>query len=159
MELRLKNIYFIPHVARPDLIYRFLRTLDVYAHGRKDGEVNSTAIAEAMFFGLPIVSHVSNIHNGHVEAIADAGLVARNIEDYSLELRKLKNNEAYYKKKSAVSKNRFNEHYSLDKQIKKIVSIYEDVMRDPFQGRNNNIYNFFKSEWKHFFYRLGRKFF
>jgi glycosyltransferase involved in cell wall biosynthesis len=142
LRLGLKNIYFIPFSGKPDLIYRFLRTLDVYSHGRKDGEVNSTAMAEAMFFGLPIVSHVSDINNGHIDSIANAGLVAENIEDYVTELKKLKENKFYYKEKSTISKNRFDEHYSLDKQIKKIEYIYEDVMGNPFQGRTCNIFNF-----------------
>jgi glycosyltransferase involved in cell wall biosynthesis len=157
LKLGLKNIYFIPFTAKPELIYRFLRTLNVYSHGRKDGEVNSTAMAEAMFFGLPIVSHVSDINNGHIDSIANAGLVVKNIEDYIAELKKLKDNKVYYKEKLTISKNRFDEHYSLNRQIKKIEYIYEDVVRNPFQGRTRNIFNYIKSEWKYFFYRLRRK--
>ena len=106
---------------------------------------------------LFITSHISDINNGHIDSIDNAGLVAKNIEDYIAELKKLKDNKVYYREKSIISKNRFDEHYSLAKQIKKIEYIYEDVVRNPFQGRTRNIFNYIKSEWKYFFYRLRRK--
>ncbi len=87
-KLEIKNFKQIPHSGKPQDIYDFLQTLNVYAHGRKDGEVNSTAIAEAMFFGLPIISHISSINNGHIECIGEAGMVVKNEIEYAGELKK-----------------------------------------------------------------------
>ena len=131
-DLGLKNVYFLPHTSNADTVYSFLSTLDVYSHGRKDGEVNSTAMAEAMFFGLPIVSHLSPIHNGHVECIGEAGKVAKNEEEYVQEMIELQRDKDYYKYRSSQAKQRFSDKYELKKQIENVVEIYNDVYRNPF---------------------------
>lgn len=131
-KLGIKNISFIDHTAEQKRIYSFLKTLDVYAHGRKDGEVNSTAMAEAMFFSLPIVSHLSEINNGHVECIADAGVVVDDIESYANELQKLQNDNVYYQFRRRNSYKRFVDNYELTGQIKIIEHIYESVVNSPF---------------------------
>lgn len=131
-KLDLNNFIQLNHSGNSQDIYDFLQTLNVYAHGRKDGEVNSTAIAEAMYFGLPIVSHTSDINNGHIECIGEAGLVAKNIEEYSVELNKLMSDKNYYQYRSKKSKERFQEKYELKNQIKIIENIYFDVIKNPF---------------------------
>ena len=39
-------------------------------------------MAEAMYFGKPIISHTSDIHNGHIECIGEGGLVVNNLSEY-----------------------------------------------------------------------------
>ncbi len=131
-ELGIKNIHFIPASGSNEIIFTFLQTLNVYAHGRKDGEVNSQAMAEAMYFGLPIVSHLSDINNGHVECIAEAGVVVDSIDAYATELKKLQQDEGYYTMRSKNAVKRFIEKYELIGQIKRIEAIYESVVADPF---------------------------
>lgn len=131
-ELGIKNITFLPYAETQEDIYKFIKTLDVFAHGRKDGEVNSAAMAEAMFFGLPIISHTSEYSNGHIEAIGNAGAVVETIEEYALELNKLKNDKQHYENLSKNAKARFEERYGLQNQINRIVGIYEDVVKNPF---------------------------
>lgn len=133
-ELGLKNIHFLETTGDMDTVSSFLKTLNVYAHGRKDGEVNSQAMAEAMYFGLPIVSHRSSVNNGHVECIADAGVVVdeNDICGYATELRKLQNNTEYYTMRSRAAKQRFIDNYELYGQMKRIESIYESVITDSF---------------------------
>lgn len=130
--LGIKSITFVDHSADPKKIYSFLATLDIYAHGRKDGEVNSTAMAEAMYFGLPIISHVSDINNGHIECIGDAGYVAQNVTDYTSELSKVVNDKTHREILSQNAHKRFAEMYELKSQIARIESIYEDVFKNPF---------------------------
>lgn len=130
--LGIKNITFLDHTADPKRIYSFLKTLDVYAHGRKDGEVNSTAMAEALYFGLPIISHYSHINNGHVECIGKAGKVVHTVEEYAEELSKLQSDLAYKATLSQYAVERFKEKYELHGQIKNIESIYMDVYKNPF---------------------------
>lgn len=146
-ELGLKNIFFLPHSANPDGIYKFLSTLNVYAHGRKDGEINSTAMAEAMFFGLPIVSHISKINNGHVECIGSAGKVVNSVSDYIKELQALQNDQEYYKKKSAAAKQRFSEKYELKSQIANIENIYEQILANPFPNKILRILSSFRIKY------------
>ena len=58
-SLGLPNIHFIDHTGDPIIISKFLNTLDIFAHGRYDGETFGTVFAEAMIHGLPCLSHYS----------------------------------------------------------------------------------------------------
>lgn len=133
-ELGIRNIIFVPHTPDLKRVYSFLKTLNVYAHGRRDGEVNSTAMAEAMYFGLPIVSHRSSVNNGHIECIAEAGVVVGQSDTarYAIELEKLRTDTNYYQMRSRAAKQRFAEKYELNGQMKNIENIYADVIADPF---------------------------
>lgn len=146
-DLKIKNIIFLEHTGDIQFIYKFLNTLDVYTHGRKDGEVNSTAMAEAMYFELPIVSHFSEVNNGHVECIGNAGKVVSNSDEYAQELIKLQNDKEYYNYCSQEAKKRFAEKYELQGQMKKIIGVYEDVIKNPFPNKIRRYYyhclNFF----------------
>ncbi len=139
-DLNIKNIIFLPYAETQDDIYDFVSTLDVFSHGRKDGEVNSAAIAEAMYFGLPIVSHSSSYANGHIECISEGGRVLDKIEDYAAELKKLMEDKEYYKFRSSEAKKRFSEMYELKNQISKIVDIYKDVIQNPFPNKPRRLY-------------------
>ncbi len=131
-DLNIKNIIFLPYAETQDDIYSFIKTLDVFSHGRKDGEVNSAAMAEAMYFGKPIVSHTSSYSNGHIETIGKAGNVLSNTEDYTNELKKLFKDKDYYSFRSQKAKEQFEKNYELSRQISRIVKIYEDVLNNPF---------------------------
>lgn len=130
-KLELKNFQQLDHTADRRKIYSFLNSLDVYAHGRKDGEVNSTAMAEAMYFGLPIISHTSEVNNGHVECIRDAGHVVDTVEEYSAQLNKLKSDQIYKETLSQNALKNFKENYELQGQLAKIIDVYQDVARNP----------------------------
>lgn len=133
-SLGIKNITFLPETGNSETIFQFLSTLNVYAHGRKDGEINSQAIAESMYFALPIVSHRSHVNNGHVECIGDAGLVVEesDVEAYAAELKKLQDDKKYYNLRSQAAKKRFIQNYELSGQMKKIEGIYESVVENPY---------------------------
>ena len=134
-NIGLRNVFFLPHTSDTGNVYSFLSTLDVYSHGRKDGEVNSTAMAEAMFFGLPIVSHLSPIHNGHIECIGKAGKVVSDEQEYAREMIELQRDKDYYNFRSSQAKQRFSDKYELKEQIENIVKIYSDVYRNPFPNK------------------------
>ncbi len=131
-ELGIKNIHFLEATGDVSKVFSFLRTLDVYAHGRKDGEVNSQAMAEAMYVGLPIVSHVSKINNGHIECIKDAGKVVETVSEYQEELARLRDEGEYYAFRREKALERFRENYEVHGQIKRYIDIYEDVYKNPF---------------------------
>lgn len=134
-ELALKNIIFLDHTGDAQYIYKFLNSLDVYAHGRKDGEVNSTAMAEAMYFGLPIVSHYSSINNGHVECIGNAGQVVSTTREYADEMIKLFENKEYYNLRKSEAKKQYLNKYKLEGQMENIINIYKDVIKNPFPNK------------------------
>jgi D-glycero-D-manno-heptose 1,7-bisphosphate phosphatase len=131
-ELGIKNITFLPETGDSKIIFKFLSTLNVYAHGRKDGEVNSQAMAEGMYFGLPIVSHVSSVNNGHIECIGNGGNVLTTIDEYAIELSKLQKDSVYFKEKSENARKRFADNYELRNQINRLETIYSEVVANPF---------------------------
>ncbi len=88
------NIMFLNHTSDIMMIHRFLKTLDVYAHCRTDGEVCSACIIEAMYHGLPIISHVGYGPNyGHLEQLEGCGYVANEVDDYTSEILKMESKE------------------------------------------------------------------
>lgn len=131
--LGLKNITFLPFAKTQADIYNFLKILDVFTHGRKDGEINSTAIAEAMAFGLPIVSHFSKYNNGHCETIGEAGVVLKNTKEYVNEMRKLQEDKKYYEFKSCAAVQRFEDKYSFNRQIEKIQNLVVSVVEKKIE--------------------------
>jgi glycosyltransferase involved in cell wall biosynthesis len=125
-NLNLKNVFFVDHSSNTLNLNNFLRTLDVYAHGRADGETYGQAIAEGMSYGLPVISHISP-NMGHIETIGDGGVVCLNEEEYAEEMKKLQFNKNYYSERSINSKNRFENELSIDINMEKIIKILEEA--------------------------------
>ena len=86
-DLHLKNIHFLDSNSNPVMISSFLNTLDIYSHGRKDGETFGTVLAEAMLHGLPCLSHKTGIANAQKETIGPGGFFAENLEEYTDKLK------------------------------------------------------------------------
>lgn len=126
--LELKNFKRLEPTGDFKEICKFLETLDVYSHGRADGENNSQSIAEAMAFSKPIVSHLARA-NGHVETIDNAGRVVENVEQYAQEMKRLIDDNQYYSERSRNARNRFDTMYNLQTNIRKFEEIYESVYR------------------------------
>lgn len=103
-------------------IHKFLNTIDIFLHYRSDGECHSTAIAQAMIYGKPIVSHRAG-YNGQYETIKDGGYVAQSKKDYSEYLSYLIKNKDFYKIVSEKSKLRGMD-FEEDKIVKKWENIY-----------------------------------
>ena len=131
-KLGLKHCYFIDATDSNDVIYSFLQDLNVYAHGRYDGELNSTALAEAMYFGLPIISHPSQKYNGHLEVINENGIIANTYEEYAEAMKKMMIDAEMRKRCAEESKKMFEMKYDLNVQIIKFESICEDVLQNPY---------------------------
>jgi glycosyltransferase involved in cell wall biosynthesis len=150
--LHIKNCYFLNETDNSDIIYSFLECLNVYAHGRYDGELNSTALAEAMYFGLPIVTHPSPMFNGHLEVIKDNGKVADSVEKYANYLMQYETDLSLYSNSSEAAKRMFSEKYDLDTQMQNIERIITETLENPYphkferavRGINNDICNFLK---------------
>lgn len=155
-NLDIKNITFLPHTGDKEKIYSFLKTINVYTHGRKDGEINSTAIAEAMYFGKPIISHISRIHNGHIECIGNAGVVVKNVHEYEKELLRFLDKDLI-QEKSILAKKQFQNIYDPKKQIDNIISIYEEVIESPYPDKLKRFWSSFRVRF--YFYKLFEKIF
>jgi glycosyltransferase involved in cell wall biosynthesis len=89
MERRVPNcICFAPRTDDA-WIAKFHRTLDIFLHFRSDGEVHSTAIAQAMMYGIPVISHKSRGYNGQSETLGMGGYVADDLDAYTAILREM----------------------------------------------------------------------
>jgi glycosyltransferase involved in cell wall biosynthesis len=127
-QLQLKNFIKLEHTGNSEIIHSFLETLDVFSHGRSDGETFGAVFTEAMFHKKPCISHKAN-SNGHVEVIGDGGMVfeRNDIESYSKEMLKLMNDNEYYIEKSLKGFNRYLLNYSLESQIDKLTKLLKEA--------------------------------
>ena len=87
--------------------------MDVFTHGRKNGETFSLVLTEAMSYGLPLISHSAD-SNAQEEAIGDAGRVFSkfNTYSYSRKMLKLQLSTNYYKKSFEKSYSRYSNFYN-----------------------------------------------
>lgn len=118
-----RDVIFLDHTSDTNLIHRFLKTLDVYAHCRTDGEVCSACIIEAMYHGLPIISHIGYGPNfGHLEQLDGCGYVANEVDDYCLEMQKMTNADYRMSVGSKVL-DKYNGNYDYDLVVMKYLEL------------------------------------
>jgi glycosyltransferase involved in cell wall biosynthesis len=115
------------------LIHKFHNTIDLFLHYRSDGECHSTAIAQSMMYGKPVISHFAG-YNGQVETIKDGGFVCRDENEYCEKILSLCNDKNFYNQISLNSKRR-----ALDFEEKKITSEWETLYKKLYYERSNNI--------------------
>lgn len=84
------NIIYIETTNDDNLIHQFHNTIDVFLHYRSDGECHSTAISQAMMYGIPIISHYAG-YNGQIETIGNGGIVTQNASEYCNAILQLSN--------------------------------------------------------------------
>jgi glycosyltransferase involved in cell wall biosynthesis len=128
--LGLINFISLEHTGDEREIHSFLETIDVFTHGRNDGETFGAVFTEAMYHKKPCISHKSAA-NGHIEVIGSGGNVfeRHDIESYSNEMLKLKNDIEYYKEKSISGYNHYVKNYSLESQNDRIIKIIKDATK------------------------------
>ena len=126
-DYKLKNVKFLDTTSDIGLIHKFLNTLDVYAHGRSDGEQCSSAIIEGLSHSLPMISHVAP-SMGQVEQIGDAGEVVDGYENYSEVMKKMMNNKNYYVDCKLNASKRYKEIYDVPSIISRFVDLYKEVV-------------------------------
>jgi glycosyltransferase involved in cell wall biosynthesis len=129
-ELGLINFISLEHTGDENEIHSFLDTIDVFTHGRNDGETFGAVFTEAMYHKKPCISHKSHA-NGHIEVIGPGGEVfeRHDISGYSKEMLKLKNDVGYYKEKSFAGYSHYEKNYSLESQNDRIVKILKKAVK------------------------------
>jgi len=125
-ELNLKNIIFLDFAAGVETIHEFLGSLDVYTHARSDGEVCSAAIIEAMYHGLPVVTHPAQ-NMGHAEQIEGCGRMCWSVQEYIEEMQKLKNEKSYFLDMKQATLNAYYHKYCYKKIENWYLEIYKNI--------------------------------
>ena len=125
-DLGLKNFKHLPTTGELEPIHKFLNTLDVYAHGRSDGEQCSCAIIEAMSHSLPVISHTAP-SMGQAEQIDNAGKVVDNYEQYSNVMIDMLYNKNYYVVCKLNAESRYRKIYNVPAIISKFVELYREA--------------------------------
>ena len=93
-ERNISNVVFVEYTSSVDEIHEFIDGIDVYTHCRKDGEVCSASIIEAMSHSKPLISF-PGINMGHSEQLQDCGKMSYSIEEYSDEMVRLQQKKYY----------------------------------------------------------------
>ena len=125
-DLELKNVEFIDSTSDVDTIHKFLNTLDVYAHGRSDGEQCSSSIIEGLSHSLPVISHTAP-SMGQVAQIGDAGKVVNDCFEYADVMGDLMCDDKYYEQCTENATKQYNTVYNVDSIIGKFVELYKKV--------------------------------
>jgi glycosyltransferase involved in cell wall biosynthesis len=122
--MNVPNVILIEPTIHDQLINKFYRTIDIFLHYRYDGECHSTAIAQAMMYGIPVISHKSPHYNGQIETIGDGGYVSRKDDEYYEFLCQLIENKDLRKKFADNGRKIALENYEQKKIVKQIEQCY-----------------------------------
>ena len=130
-ELGLKKIHFLPSDGDNMTVSKFLNTLDIFAHGRRDGETFGAVIAEAIIHGKPCLSHASVTGlNAQKETMGTAGLFATDEKDYTEKLYSLFSDKAL-RDQLTLEAQKNSGTYSIENTIKSVVEVYDEVLSNP----------------------------
>jgi len=124
---------FLDTTNDDEFIHKFHNTIDVFLHYRSDGECHSTAISQAMSYGIPIISHYAGF-NGQIETIHDGGFIANNSEEYANFLKKLLNDKNFY---SLISENAIKQSNKFNESV--IIPQWEKIYESLYSKNNSNL--------------------
>ena len=137
------NSFFIESTQDYKVVSKFLNTLDIYTHARKDGETLGAVLQEAMMHKLPVISHKSQ-WNAHIDTIGPGGIVTNNQKHYNETLLNWINNIEASKEIGLKGYTYANERYSFDQIINQIessfISVFNVYKTKKFQPLSLNIY-------------------
>ena len=125
-----ENCIILETTSDDNFIHKFHNTIDIFAHYRSDGECHSTALSQALMYGIPVISHYGGF-NGQSETIRDGGFVAKNSDEYFKYILRLINDKNFYNYISENAKNR-----AMDFEERKIVKEWEDIYVNVLEKTN-----------------------
>jgi glycosyltransferase involved in cell wall biosynthesis len=130
-DLGLKHVRFITASANPERLSMFLNTLDVFAHGRRDGETFGTVFAEAMMHSRPCLSHRTGIADAQPETMGPGGLFANDEDEYVQFLSDLLANADWRIALGRKGYEHAAQHYSIQGCVSQLTSLYRQLLADP----------------------------
>jgi len=132
-KLGLINFKQLDHTGNDLEIHKFLNSLNVFSHGRSDGETFGLVFTEAMFHGLPMVIHEAQ-NNAQREVVGDAGKVfpQNDVVGYATEMFRLKNDSNYYDRLSKIAFDRYTRYYSFDSNFDNLLDLINRGLQYKF---------------------------
>ena len=124
-QLGLRNVFFLESTGDVNRVHKFLNTIDVYTHARKDGEQCSSSIIEALYHGIPVIGHVAP-SMGHRDQIKDAGFICSTFQEYAAAIDMLYE-QPLREKMSSLAKKQYEETFSLDSVVEAYTKIYDSI--------------------------------
>ena len=121
------KVLFLDFTSDPLVIHSFLDALDVYAHCRRDGEVSSAAIVEALYHGKPVIT-CPGINNGHFDQVRSCGFFCNTLEEYTDSMRTLQIDQKKYKDMSERTSVEYNKTYAYDAIKSKTLGLLEEII-------------------------------
>lgn len=142
-NLKLQNVHFVDFTDDPHVLSNFLNTLDIFAHGRSDGETFGTVFAEAMIHGKPCLSHLSKRGpNGHIETIGPAGYVAFNYSDYEVKLDRLFSDKILRESLGRNGLAHAAEFYSYESALNNLLDVYSVCFSEAGEPKQRSGYEY-----------------
>lgn len=127
-ELGLKNVHFLGQTPDSSSVSKFFNTLDIFAHGRKDGETFGAIFVEAMMHGKPCMSHYAPLGaNAQPETMGPAGLFAMDTEEYVRLLGRFFIDRTFREHLAAKAKPHAQKYYSIEKCVAEVMDVYEQI--------------------------------
>jgi FkbM family methyltransferase len=124
-RLALENVHFVEPTGSTERVSAFLNTLDIFAHGRRDGETFGAVFAEAMMHGLPCLSHASYTgNNAQIETMGPGGLFAFTLDQYVRELTLLFDDGTLRERLGGFAATHARTYYSRAAGAESLVSLY-----------------------------------
>lgn len=132
-KLGLQNMHFLPATSDYADVSKFLNTLDIFAHGRKDGETFGAVFIEAMMHGKPCLSHYSaDGANAAPETMGPAGIYAKNTEEYAHFLFRLYSDSELRNTLSQKAKPHAETYFSIKQCIDQVLDRYGKILNTHF---------------------------
>lgn len=131
-ELGLKNVRFLDPITSDRDLSNYLASLDIYAHARGDGECCPCNIQEAMYHGLPVVTHEGATFQGQREIVGDCGFCVPRGDhvQYADRLHMLLEKRALRGSLGYAAKNRALEYFDATSVTYNIWSVYWRLMNE-----------------------------
>ena len=133
-QLKLKNFIQLEHCANKERLSMFLNTLDIFAHGRRDGETLGYVIIEALLHKKPCIVHKAT-SNAQRETIGNGGFYAETQEQYNNYLKTLLNDKDLRLKLSNNGFEYAKQKYIDTNYIKSVEDKYIDIINHPIKNK------------------------
>lgn len=121
------KVIFLDPTNDDEYIERFHKTIDIFAHYRSDGETFGTAIAQAMIYGIPVITHFAG-QNGQALTIGEGGFCVSSHQEYESKMRELSNRDVMISVGKSAEKHA-RTHYDQRSVVDKIDKFYRKIAR------------------------------